>query len=209
MTETEGPAVGLDVLSSRARAGDAAAENALLADLRVRFLDLAKRRVGEEEAEDLVQDALRVVHEKHPARPSPDGFLPWALTVLRNVIGNHYQRARRRDRVEGARLDDIPGRGAAPVGPVSGPEGEDGIAERLTEAIGRLAAEHEKCGHLFRILLQVMEEADGPRAVSRLTMERARAEVPELTTTNFHVTLHRCRGRLRLILEALEAGEAR
>ena len=43
-----------------------------------------------DEAEDLVQSALGIIMEKMQDRPD----LAWCLQVLRNVIGNHYQRRR-------------------------------------------------------------------------------------------------------------------
>ncbi|MEZ4388181.1 MAG: sigma factor [Candidatus Krumholzibacteriia bacterium] len=95
----------LDTLRQRALAGDPAAEAALFEDLRVRFLALAKRRVQPDHAEDVVQEALGVVLRKLPDLPPDRGLLVWSLTVLRNVIGNHYQ-ARRRDTAQTVQVDD-------------------------------------------------------------------------------------------------------
>ena len=63
-----------------------------------RFVTVAARRVESDAVEDLVQDALRIVHEKAGVGPGTlvDGrpALAWCFQVLRNVIGNHYQRRR-------------------------------------------------------------------------------------------------------------------
>ena len=65
----------LDYLSQRALTGDAGAEAELFNALRVRFLVIAKRRVREDSVEDVVQDALRIIHEKHQQRKPERGFL--------------------------------------------------------------------------------------------------------------------------------------
>lgn len=76
---------------------------AWLASVRARFLDVARRRVPTDVAEDLVQDALRILIEKGVDRPGalgPGGApaLAFGFAVLRNVIGNHYQKERVRRR---------------------------------------------------------------------------------------------------------------
>ena len=52
-------------------------------------------------AEDVVQDALRIVFDRYGEIKQGPGILVWGLTVLRNVIGNHYQaRDRERERLD-------------------------------------------------------------------------------------------------------------
>ena len=91
MIDSAPPDSSLDGLCAAALARDARAEAALFATLRERFLAVAKRRVREDDLEDLVQDALRIVHQKHGQRQPGPGILVWSLAVLRNVIGNYYQ----------------------------------------------------------------------------------------------------------------------
>lgn len=61
--------------------------------LREIFTAVAKRRVrNERDAEEIVQDTLVTVLEKAAAQTFEKGFLQWAFGVLRNKIGNHYQK---------------------------------------------------------------------------------------------------------------------
>lgn len=73
--------------------------DAWLARLDLRLREIAGRRVAAGAVDDVVQEAMRVIVEKGPAqvesardRPA----LPWCFQVLRNCIGNHYQRQRLR-----------------------------------------------------------------------------------------------------------------
>jgi RNA polymerase sigma factor (sigma-70 family) len=75
------------------------ATDAWLSELRSRFLAVARRRVPGDAAEDVAQEALRILVEKgvlEPGAEIPGGApaLAFAFAVLRNVIGNYYQRER-------------------------------------------------------------------------------------------------------------------
>ena len=83
----------------RARQGDREAEQEIFRYLLVRFTLLAKRRLGEGEAEDVAQEACLTVLEKC-RKDAPEDFCEaWAYAVLRNKIGNHLQTSRVRKRV--------------------------------------------------------------------------------------------------------------
>lgn len=81
----------LDRLLTRAKSGDKMAEEELFRYLSVRFLVLAKRRVGEGVAEDIAQEACFTVVEKYKTEEYPKGFTAWAYKILRNKIGNYLQ----------------------------------------------------------------------------------------------------------------------
>jgi len=71
------------------------------------FFSLAKRRVrNEDDAEEIVQDALMTIVEKHGEQDYQTGFLQWAFGVLRNKIGNYYQKRDRRSKYSRAIEDD-------------------------------------------------------------------------------------------------------
>ncbi|SYZ73287.1 putative RpoE family DNA-directed RNA polymerase sigma subunit [Candidatus Zixiibacteriota bacterium] len=74
-----------------ARSGDRAAEEELFQFLYVRFLSIAKRRIGEKDAEDLAQDACLTVLQKYKTMPSDEYLEAWAYSILRNKIGNYLQ----------------------------------------------------------------------------------------------------------------------
>jgi DNA-directed RNA polymerase specialized sigma24 family protein len=187
----------LDLLATHAREGDAAAESRMLGILRERFLALAKRRVRDEDREDVTQDALGIVLAKYRGRESARGTLPWSLAVLRHVIGNHYQR-------RGARAghEPIDEQLAArdTVDPLDPLLAEERVA-RVRRAMERLAAEHPRCGRLMGRVLESLAAGGTPAETSRRTMAGLAEAFPGTTPNAIYVMLHRCRARLRRILE--------
>ena len=90
----------IDQLFSKAKAGDRSAENELFQYLSVRFRTIAKRRLGEDAAEDVAQAACVTVLEKYKNATFTDGFVQWAHGVLRNKVGNYYQGPKKRNQME-------------------------------------------------------------------------------------------------------------
>jgi RNA polymerase sigma factor (sigma-70 family) len=78
-------------LLQRAKHGDRDAEEQLIGLLLPRFLYLATRRVGADDAPDIAQDACVTVIEKYREYGGTDDFLSWAYMILKNKIGNYYQ----------------------------------------------------------------------------------------------------------------------
>lgn len=166
---------------------------AWLFQLRARFVSVARRRVAADAVEDVVQDALRVVVERGlqgPGGVDVDGAPPiaWCFQVLRNVIGNHYQRARAR----GARFDplDSASETADPARtPLEAYEASE-AARQVRRAIAELTASDPACGrHLARLA-----EGAAPG-------ELARAE--QVSEAAFYRRLYRCREKLRARLAAM------
>jgi len=89
----------LNDIFQAATGGDQSAESTLIAMLRDRFMILAKLRIGESDAEDIVQEACITVVQKYKTLPDYGRFLLWAHTVLRNKIGNYISGSRRRNRI--------------------------------------------------------------------------------------------------------------
>lgn len=195
----------LDDLADRALAGDGRAEAALFEELRVRFLSLAKRRVQPDHAEDVVHDALGIVLRKYREPGRESGILVWSLTVLRNVIGNHYQ-AKRRDAERTTQVDDWQAVPSASVSedPVNALT-VDQAADRLEEAVARLAERSERCGVIFRRILETLARGGEPAEAGRQAFARVREDFPDLTRNSFYVALHRCRAQLRTVLDRMEA----
>ena len=108
-------AVDLDTLAARAADGDERAASTLFADLSERLASVAKRRVREDEVDDCVQDALAIVAARYRTRGATVGILPWSFSVMRNVIGNLYQKRHRVDRQDTLPDDDASTALAAPA----------------------------------------------------------------------------------------------
>ncbi len=78
--------------------------------LRQRFMEITARRVPQEAVEDIVQDALKIILVKGPTEAKAEGRtdppLRWSYNVLRNVIGNWYQKRRHHEGVDSLELED-------------------------------------------------------------------------------------------------------
>ncbi len=192
-------AQSLDNLHQLALSGDTQAQSALFEDLRVRFLSLAKRRVQLDHAEDVVQETLRIVFDRYGEIKQGTGILVWGLTVLRNVIGNHYQSTGR----EKERLDfveDLP----ADAGIQDDYLGEAIMAEatdKLMSAIDEMGSKFPRCVYIFKGLLRSLEIGGSPNQVSTRALEHVQQEYPSMNRGSFYTTLHRCRANLRVIME--------
>lgn len=159
------------------------------ARLRDRFESLARRRVPPDAVDDVVQDAMRIVFEKgfDPAGGRPVDETPqlaWCFQVLRNTVGNHYQRTRRR---AGERnLDDHPvlADGRTPLESLE----ESDFRRAVDGAIDELAADNPPCGGYLRRLAEGVLPAEI-------------AEEEAVRPTVLYRRLYRCRAKLREILE--------
>ena len=164
---------------------------AWFASLRERFLSIARRRVPEDTAEDLVQEALRIIHEKagfDPGADSVDGDPPlaWCFQVLRNVIGNHYQKERTRSRPEDeAKRTEAASPLTLPT-PLEALESRE-VDELLAGAIGEVEREGGPCGGYLRRLAAGVEPA-------------ALADQDGVAPAILYRRLYRCRKKLRTIL---------
>lgn len=158
-----------------------------LENLRAEFVRIASRRVDTSDVEDVVQEAMRVIAEKglDGEADSVDGLAPlaWCYQVLRNTIGNHYQR--RRTRAQWTVADTTAADKAAVL------ESLDGRAalEAIEGALAEMARTDPQCARYLSRL------ADGERPG-----EVARDEKVDVPV--FSRRLYRCRGKLRRLLAA-------
>ncbi len=191
--------LSLDELAALGTAGDRAAEQVLFEGLRVRFVQVAKRRVRADDVEDVAQEALGIVHAKYARREPTSPVLTWSLAILRNVIGNHYQRRERLAR--GEPFDERHHPMAIEGG--GGIEEEEALREVL-EAIDHVARRQARCALLFRRIMESLAEGGTPTEVTHRAMERLRSDFGEMSRGALYVALHRCRVHLRAALA--EAG---
>jgi RNA polymerase sigma factor (sigma-70 family) len=170
---------------------DAGATDAWLGDLRARFLAVARRRVPPSAAEDVVQETLRILVEKgvrEAGSLAPGGTpaLAYGFRVLRNVIGNHYQRERVRERSR------------APA------EEAAGAADREPTPLEALAS--GEAVRIVREALQAMDATDAPcaRYLGRLLEGRTPRDLAleeGLEEAILYRRVYRCRRKLRVLLE--------
>ena len=210
MNDVPTPEASLDALGDRALDGDGRAEAALFEELRVRFLTITKRRVQPDHVEDVVQDALRIVLGKYRERSRDCGLLVWSLTVLRNVIGNHYQ-SRKRELDRTTQVEDWQRIGdSTPGEDPSRVLDEAETAGLLERAVAELTRRSPRCGDIFQHIFASHERGGGQREISQRAFETVREDHPDMTRNTFYVALHRCRAQLRSLMDRLEteAGHA-
>jgi RNA polymerase sigma factor (sigma-70 family) len=147
-----------DQLVSRARAGDASAFDQLVGRHTARLYGLVYHMTGNhEDTNDLLQDVWTKVFRSLAGFRGASRFSTWIHSIAVNMSINFLKRRNRRQTLS---LDAASDEGGAPdamesllVSPHT-PRSEAGISElqeRLTEALGRLSAEHRAVVTMFDI----------------------------------------------------------
>jgi DNA-directed RNA polymerase specialized sigma24 family protein len=161
--------------------------------LRHRFVAVARRRVPAEAVEDVVQEALAVVFEKGikiPASGPVEGLPPlaWCFQVLRNVLGNFYQKARTRaGTTSDAEVDTLDAADGRPT-PLESLQSKE-AASLIRDGLRELARIDEVCCRYLQRLLDGLAPAD-------LAAEE------DIGAAVLYRRVYRCRGKLRDILES-------
>jgi RNA polymerase sigma-70 factor (ECF subfamily) len=137
-------------------------------------LAYARRRVGADDAEDVLAETFLVAWRRR--RDVPADALPWLYAVAGNVVRNRLRAGRRRDALR-ARI----AAGTAPAEAAPDP--------KLRDALARLKPIDREA-----LLLTAWEQLPPERAARAAGCSRA----------TFHVRLHRARGRLAQALAQLE-----
>lgn len=89
----------LSQLFSKAKSGDKLAEEEMFSRLSERFKFIARRRVEDDDAEDIAQEACVTVIEKYRAVAATINLEAWSYRVLRNKIGNYLNKKSSRRRI--------------------------------------------------------------------------------------------------------------
>lgn len=159
---------------------------AWLAPLRDRMVAIARRRVPEDAVEDVVQDALKVIADRGPARAAQDGNptppLAWCFQVLRNVIGTWY--GARRDTTD---VDDVTLADTRPDPLESLDRAQR--AQHVRRAMDALAANSADCARWLWAM------ADGRKPAALASDEG-------IETAAFYRRVYRCRRKLEELLLA-------
>ena len=184
-----------EALFNALQAGDREALRALLPPLRERLQALAKQRLSEALAEDIVQETLTTLWERRDALGSADHVLPFVFQTLRNKIGNVYLRAKRRSEIggnPGPGVQELPHPAGHPQAIVEGLEFERIVGR----AIERCAAEHELWGAVLtmlkegRTVAEIRESfGDTPMATVHTRIFRARQRLKQILREDYDIDL--------------------
>lgn len=161
-----------------------------LTQLRQRFAEVAGRRVPADAVEDLVHDALGIVLAKGPAEAEKEGRknppLGWSFNVLRNVIGNYYQKRRSFDELEDHEiLDEKPDTLAVMT--------SEERALSIRSAVGQLRLTRPDCADWLWSLAQGIKAGD-------------LADQARMQQAAFYRKIYRCRKMLAEILKQRGVG---
>ena len=123
--------------------------NAILTVLRERILAFATSRLSKEQAEDLTQDVLSLLHEKYTHVTELTELVPLAFQVLRYKMLDAHRKALRRGEYNQASVDDF---ALAAAGGT--PETQLDQKQRVERLLAALAQLGERCRELFRWKLE-------------------------------------------------------
>jgi RNA polymerase sigma-70 factor, ECF subfamily len=116
----------------------------ILGGLRERILAFATLRLSREQAEDLTQDVLSLLHEKYVHVTDLTELVPLAFQILRFKMLDAHRKALRRGEYNQESVEDLP-----LVDPAADPAtqlDQQQRVERLLVAVGKLS---ERCRELF------------------------------------------------------------
>jgi RNA polymerase sigma-70 factor (ECF subfamily) len=122
---------------------------AILERLRERIVRFAASRLVRDDAEDVAQEVLLVLHEKYPTLDRVEDLLPLSLEIARFKIWAMRRKAVRRGEDRQVSVDDLPLAGDAPD-----PYEQAARRERLERLESALATLGERCRELFRLKLE-------------------------------------------------------
>jgi RNA polymerase sigma-70 factor (ECF subfamily) len=121
----------------------------ILAALRERLLAFATSRVSREQAEDLTQDVLVILHEKYPRVVELTELVPLAFHVLRFKMLDTHRKSLRRGEYNQVSVDELPL--ADPAADFVTQLDQKQRVDRLLAAIMQLG---ERCRNLFKWKLE-------------------------------------------------------
>lgn len=139
------------------------------------------RNISDDDAQDIVAEALITIYQKYAAAEPQGTFIQWVRKILRNKIGDYLRRQKRKPEalLEGIIPKDTP----------DGETVEGLILSKVTllEAVRRM---DKRCKRFFEIL---MDSGGGN--------SRIYEEFPHLTPEAIHTNLSRCRNKLKQYLK--------
>lgn len=121
----------------------------ILGGLRERILAFATLRISREQAEDLTQDVLSLLHEKYAHVTDLTELVPLAFQVLRFKMLDAHHKALRRGEYNRESVEDLP-----LADPADDPAAQLDQKQRVDRLMAALAKLGERCRALFKWKLE-------------------------------------------------------
>ena len=123
--------------------------DSILASLRERILAFATLRTSKEQAEDVTQEVLSLLHEKYAHVTDLTDLVPLAFQVLRYKMLDAHRKALRRGEYNQESVDDL-----SLATPDASPETQLDQRQRVERLMAALAQLGVRCRELFRWKLE-------------------------------------------------------
>ena len=123
--------------------------DSILASLRERILAFATLRISKEQAEDVTQEVLSLLHEKYAHVTDLTDLVPLAFQVLRYKMLDAHRKALRRGEYNQESVDDL-----SLATPDASPETQLDQRQRVERLMAALAQLGVRCRELFRWKLE-------------------------------------------------------
>jgi RNA polymerase sigma-70 factor (ECF subfamily) len=121
----------------------------ILTSLRERILAFATSRMSKEQAEDLTQETLVVLHEKYPRVAELTELVPLAFQVLRFKMLDARRKTFRRGEYNQESIEDLP-----LADPADDPATQLDQKQRVDRLLAALTQLGERCRELFKWKLE-------------------------------------------------------
>jgi RNA polymerase sigma-70 factor (ECF subfamily) len=123
--------------------------DSVLTSLRERILAFATSRISREQAEDVTQEVLSLLHEKYAHVTDLTELVPLAFQVLRYKMLDAHRKALRRGEYNQESVDDL-----SLATPDASPETQLDQRQRVERLVAALAQLGVRCRELFRWKLE-------------------------------------------------------
>ena len=123
--------------------------DSVLTSLRERILAFATSRISREQAEDVTQEVLSLLHEKYAHVTDLTELVPLAFQVLRYKMLDAHRKALRRGEYNQESVGDL-----SLAAPDASPETQLDQKQRVERLMAALAQLSERCRELFRWKLE-------------------------------------------------------
>ena len=121
----------------------------ILGGLRERILAFATLRISREQAEDLTQDVLSLLHEKYAHVTDLTELVPLAFQILRFKMLDAHRKALRRGEYNQESVEDLP-----LVDPADDPATQLDQKQRVDRLLVALGSLGDRCRELFKWKLE-------------------------------------------------------